>query len=120
MDIAVLMTVYNRREATLRCLSFLFANVIPGFELEVFLVDDGCTDGTRDAIRDSFPQVTIIESEGNLFWNRGMYLAWSTALTCDPDYYLWLNDDSFLYENEPMEVFERARTKRRCRVILCS
>jgi GT2 family glycosyltransferase len=70
------------------------------FKLEVFLVDDGCTDGTPEAIRQQFPQVTIIEGTGNLFWNRGMHKAWETAAnTKDFDYYLCLNDDTFLFKN---------------------
>ena len=65
----------------------------------MFLVDDGCTDGTPEAIKEHFPQVTIIHGDGNLYWNRGMHLAWETAAASkDFDYYLWLNDDTFLFE----------------------
>lgn len=68
------------------------------YTIEVFLVDDGCTDGTAEAIRNQFPKVIIISGDGNLYWNRGMHLAWQTAAaTKDFDYYLWLNDDTFLY-----------------------
>jgi GT2 family glycosyltransferase len=64
------------------------------------LVDDGSTDGTSEAIQTQFPEVNIISGTGNLYWNRGMYLAWKTATdTEDYDYYLWLNDDTFLFEN---------------------
>jgi GT2 family glycosyltransferase len=101
--IAALIACHNRKDQTLNCLQALFNQIGMGiaFKLEVFLVDDGCTDGTAEAIRQQFPQVTIIKGTGNLYWNRGMHLAWQSAAATsqDFDYYLWLNDDTFLYEN---------------------
>jgi GT2 family glycosyltransferase len=67
--------------------------------IEVYLTDDGCTDGTPKAVRKEFPDVHIINGDGNLFWNRGMYAAWSEAEKKDYDYYLWLNDDTLLYQD---------------------
>lgn len=99
--IATLLTVHNRKEKTLLCLQCLYKQVpIEGYKLDVYVTDDGCTDGTPKAIREEFPQVTIINGDGSLFWNRGMYAAWSKAAeTADYDYYLWLNDDTFLFDN---------------------
>ena len=102
INIAVLITCHDRKLNTLACLKALFDQYGLGlkYEIKVFLVDDACTDGTSDAIRIDFPQVKIIQGNGNLFWNRGMYLAWSTAtLVSNFDYYLWLNDDTFLFSN---------------------
>lgn len=96
-SIAALLTVHNRREKTLRCLQELFCQRLPeGCELKVYLTDDGSTDGTAEAIRDRFPQVHIIEGDGNLYWNRGMYRAWEEAAKISYDLYLWLNDDTVL------------------------
>lgn len=97
--IATLLTVYNRKEQTLSCLKNLFAQVLSDDDhLDVFLTNDGCTDGTPEAIREQYPQVNIIDGNGTLFWNRGMWTAWNAAAkTKDYDYYLWLNDDTFLY-----------------------
>jgi GT2 family glycosyltransferase len=86
----------------LSCLQALFHQygLDEEFTIEVFLVDDASTDGTSEAIRSQFPKVNIIQGNGNLYWNRGMHLAWETATeTNDFDYYLWLNDDTFLYNN---------------------
>jgi GT2 family glycosyltransferase len=105
---AVLISCHNRKEKTFRCLKALFEQIglDKEFILEVFLVDDGCTDGTPEAIRQNFPQVNIIQGDGNLYWNRGMHLAWETASKVrDFDYYLWLNDDTFLFENGLITLF---------------
>ena len=97
--IAVLLTVHNRREKTLCCLQNLYKQDVPtGYQIDVYLTDDGCTDGTPEAIRIQYPQVHIVKGDGNLFWNRGMYTAWEAAAkNQDYDYYLWLNDDTFVY-----------------------
>lgn len=93
-SIAVLLTVHNRKKKTLRCLEKLFQQHIPeGFDISVFLTDDGCTDGTAETVKTLFPMVHIILGDGSLFWNRGMHKAWETAAK-DFDFYLWLNDDT--------------------------
>ena len=92
----------------MQCLGAIFYQNGLGdqFNIEVFLVNDGCTDGTPEAISQNFPQVNIIQGDGNLYWNRGMHLAWETATKVkDFDYYLWLNDDTFLFENGLKTLF---------------
>ncbi len=51
-----------------------------GLELSVYLVDDGSSDGTGDAVRQAYPSVSVIRGDGTLFWNRGMRKAWEDAL----------------------------------------
>lgn len=99
--IAVLLTVFNRREKTIECLKNLFAQDIPAeYSIMVYLTDDGCTDETPEAVSKGFPMVRIIKGDGELFWNRGMHLAWTVAaMDRDYDFYLWLNDDTFIYDD---------------------
>lgn len=96
--IAVLLTVHNRKEKTVQCLQDLFQQQVPkGYSYEVYMLDDGCSDGTPETISVKFPLVEIIEGDGTLYWNRGMYKAWKVASnTKDYDFYLWLNDDTVL------------------------
>jgi GT2 family glycosyltransferase len=119
-NIAVLMTCHNRVEKTLKCLEHLFAALLPeGHVIEVFLVDDGSTDGTGDQVRDRFPQVYVIQGDGHLFWNRGMIRAWETAVKHRPwDYFLWLNDDTFLFE-DAIDVMIKSRRRFEGSCIIC-
>jgi GT2 family glycosyltransferase len=95
LSIAVLLTCFNRREKTLSCLRRLAAQDLPaGHRLEIFLVDDGCTDGTGEAVRAEFPHVRVIQGTGSLYWAGGMRLAWAEAAKTQPDYFLLLNDDT--------------------------
>ena len=110
--IAVLLTCHNRREKTLNCLSNLYNTAIPeGYSYDVYLVDDSSTDGTGLVVRTKFPSVNIIQGDGNLFWNRGMHLAWETAAkTKNYDFYIWLNDDTMLYPNALQIILNAAQT----------
>ena len=99
MNIAILIACHNRRETTLDCLARLFdaLDAVTECVAKVFLVDDGSTDGTADSVRDTFPDVFLIEGSGNLFWAKGMNLAWRKSVEdSDWDAYLWLNDDTEL------------------------
>ncbi|MEV8147985.1 glycosyltransferase [Arthrobacter sp. NPDC080073] len=95
MNIAVLCAVYNRKETTIRGLtSLLKATAETPYSLEIFLLDDGSSDGTAEKVGELFPEVTIISGSGDLYWNRGMCKAFEASLASrDYDAYLLFNDD---------------------------
>ena len=95
-NLAVVMTCHNRRNTTLACLHTLYEQTN---HCDVYLTDDGSSDGTAQAIKAKYPQVRILQGNGNLFWVGGMHLAFSEAIRNQYDYYLWLNDDTFLEAN---------------------
>jgi GT2 family glycosyltransferase len=107
-SIAVLMTCHNRVQTTLACLEALFDAILPSeFVLEVFLVDDLSPDETGKIVKDKYPQINVIQGTGNLFWAKGMRLAWKEAtLHKEFDYYMWLNDDTILYKNAIQELID--------------
>lgn len=99
--IAVLMTVFNRKELTIRCLNNL-KNAISrtsGLIYDTYILDDASTDGTSEMIKVLYPEVNLITSKGNLFWCRGMIEAWKAASQKQYDYFLMLNNDSFIFED---------------------
>jgi GT2 family glycosyltransferase len=48
--LSIVVLTYNRRELLAECLKSLFAQSDPGTPLEILVVDDGSTDGTRDLV----------------------------------------------------------------------
>lgn len=101
--VAILLTVFNRKEKTLECLRNCYEQIdsMKGddkYSFTAYLVDDGSTDGTWEAVTEQFPQTIVIRVEGGLFWNQGMRLAWQRAAQDGPDFYLWLNDDTLMKE----------------------
>lgn len=94
--LAVLMTVHNRREHTVRALLALKDAARDVFNVTIVLFDDASTDGTVDAVQLAWPDTIVLYGDGNAFWNGGMYKAWQHALSLGADGYLWLNDDVVL------------------------
>lgn len=106
--IAVLLTCHNRKQKTLQCLQSLFGAEVPErFSLEIFLVDDGSTDGTGEAINAAYPEINIVEGTGNLFWSGGMIQAFKAAEKNGKyDGYLLLNDDVELTTDFFLKILE--------------
>lgn len=105
-SIAIIMTAHNRKNQTLSCLDSLHSQskLTEGVKKLIYFVDDGSTDGTSEAVHYMFPDVRIILGTGDLFWNRGMHLAFGEALKEDHDYYLWINDDTTLFPSALSEL----------------
>ena len=118
--IAALYTCHNRKDKTVHSIMSLFSAVRffnntsnDSIELLVFLVDDGSTDGTADAVNSLSEQspIIILEGDGSLFWAGGMRLAWETAMQyCnDWSYYFLINDDTVLKEDCFSELIKTQR-----------
>lgn len=108
MKLAVLITCFNRREETKTCLDRLFEQELPEHvEMTVFVCDDGSTDGTKEMIGEYFPEVQVVVGNGKLYWGGGMRMAWKEARSkADFDFFLWLNDDTLLYEGALLELWK--------------
>lgn len=112
-NIAVILTCFNRREKTLSCLNGLYLAQEKyndaDITLSVYLTDDGCSDGTAQAVKNRFPDkdIMILQGDGNLYWAGGMRLAWNAALKEDKkwNFFLLLNDDTTPMENMFHELF---------------
>lgn len=109
--VAVLITVFNRKEITLKGLESLYVAINSlgkDYSFDIYLTDDGCTDGTGDAVKEKYPQVVIVKGNGQLFWGGGMNQAWKAALESNEryDYFLWYNDDSDIFPDALRIMFD--------------
>ncbi|GAA1533378.1 hypothetical protein GCM10009803_12560 [Microbacterium ginsengiterrae] len=50
-------------------------------------------------LRSEFPWIEVIQGDGSLYWGAAMRRAEAAALSKDPDYLLWINDDAQLFES---------------------
>lgn len=91
-SVAIIIVNWNRRADTLACLASLRQLTYPN--VTIMLVDNGSTDGTADAVREAFPQITVIELEDNLGFAAGNNIALSRAIAQGMDYALLLNNDT--------------------------
>lgn len=57
--IAILLTVFNRKEKTIKCLRNITAQSLPAdTKFDIYIVDGGSTDGTVESVKHSFPMLT--------------------------------------------------------------
>jgi GT2 family glycosyltransferase len=106
--VAVVIPVHNRRDTTLQCLRSLSRIDRHRLELRIFVVDDGSTDGTADAIRSNFPEVQVIEGDGSLHYAAGTNLGLNAALEWNPDFVLAVNDDEVFHPNFLQRLLQTA------------
>lgn len=88
----ILIPIHNRKKITLNCLSHL-QNIGDLDNYQVVIIDDGSSDGTKEAIENKFPQVKILNGNGNLWWTGAIALGMTYALKQKAQYIFWLNDD---------------------------
>lgn len=72
LDLAVIIVTWNVRDLALQTLESLYAD-LAGSKLntEVIVVDSASSDDTVEAIREHYPQTTVIASETNLGFAKG-------------------------------------------------
>jgi len=86
--------VHNRQELTRRCLGYLSAQDYR--PLQIIVVDDGSTDGTREVLeRSTQPNLTLLKGDGTLWWGGAMQVGVEHVArqAGTNDYLLMLNDD---------------------------
>jgi GT2 family glycosyltransferase len=100
--ITVIVLTYNQREMTLSCLKSLRCVTSPPFQ--TLLWDNGSGDGTAEAVRQCFPEVTVHYHTTNLGVAGGRNAAAQMALErFDAEYLLFLDNDMLV---EPSFVAE--------------
>ena len=101
MKIAVIVSCYNRKLMSQRCLTQLQKQALeyPEHSFTFYVYDDASTDGTPEMIREKFPCVILICGQGGLYWCKSMHQAMKEAVKEDYDLYLMINDDVDFYED---------------------
>ncbi len=94
-DISVIIVSYNVKNYLEACLTSLFEHPTR-CTFDVWVVDNASTDGSSDMVRDQFPEVHLIQNQGNV----GFASANNQAIRqCKGRYVFMLNPDTLAYEN---------------------
>jgi len=100
MDISVIIVNWNTRDLALACIRSVYETV-RGIAFEIWMVDNGSTDGSQEAVRSTFPGVRLV---GNT-QNRGFAAANNQALKeMSGRYALLLNSDAVLTDGAAQEL----------------
>lgn len=101
--IAVIILNWNNAPDTLECLASVYESKYPNFE--VYVADNGSTDGSLAKIRKAYPQATYVENRVNLGFAEGNNRAIEKAN--DAEYIFLLNNDATI-QKETLSLLEKA------------
>lgn len=93
MKLLVIIVTYNAMQWAERCFNSLQnSSIVP----DVFVVDNGSTDGTQAYIQEHYPEVLFQQSKENLGFGKANNLGLQYALDKNYDYVYLLNQDAWV------------------------
>lgn len=95
--VSVVIPAHNGWDYTKKCLEAL--TQVTYQNVEIFLVDDGSTDGTAENAAQLFPGVIVLSGDGDLWWTGSMNLGIEKAMSRGADYIMVLNNDVLVSPN---------------------
>jgi len=113
-EVWILIPVHNRRETTRACLTNLRQLGILD-RYHTCVIDDASKDGTSEMLAEEFPEVHVIQGDGNLYWGGGIAMGMAAARSANAEVHVWLNDDCIPDAGSIEVVVDRVRdTKGMC------
>jgi GT2 family glycosyltransferase len=111
--IHILISFFNRKQLTLECLESFSKQNYKNYSITV--VDDGSTDGSSAAIKNSYPNVGIIRTKGDLWWAKSMNVGLKAILpkTKVGDFVLIINQDTEVKPDYLEKLVEASQTNNR-------
>ena len=65
MDLSVIIINWNTRELLMNCIHSVY-NTLQGQLFEIWVVDNGSSDGSPEAVQRQFPDIHLIQNQQNL------------------------------------------------------
>lgn len=99
--VGIVVVTFNRKELLRECLKNLLSSSYPDFH--IFLVDNGSTDGTKDALGGflSDSKISYFNTGKNIGGAGGFNFGRKKAIEAGTDY-LWLRDDDCIVEKDSL------------------
>jgi GT2 family glycosyltransferase len=102
--VSAVIVSHNARDLLARCLCDLRGQ--EGVALQTIVVDNASTDGSRELIRDQFPDVELVELPENAGFARANNIAFAR---CRGEHVLLLNSDAFMHPGSLQQLVHAAR-----------
>jgi len=90
--VCVVVPVFNHLEETKRFIIDFKNNTYSNYT--IVIVNDASKDGTSDYLKTNFPEVVVVEGNGDLWWSGGTNEGVKYAMQKGFDYVLTINNDS--------------------------
>ncbi|MBE2943849.1 glycosyltransferase family 2 protein [Anoxybacillus flavithermus] len=114
--VTILIPIHNGIKHTLKCIESILNSNYSNFE--IVIIDDGSEDRSSEIIKSKYPEVTIIQGDGNLWWSGAMNKGLDYAFEKGTDYILLLNNDNIIKEDMISQLVLTA--KNNANSIVCS
>lgn len=106
--VSIVTPIHNGIEYTQTFLKSLKKVTYPNFE--IIIIDDGSTDGSVEIIKKKYPEVKILNGDGNLWWSGATNLGVKQVLKDNiSDYILTINNDVEVTPNFLTHLIECAQ-----------
>lgn len=106
----ILTAVHNDLKDTKVLLKSVFDQTFENFE--VFLVDDGSTDGTTKFVSRKYPKVKIIKGNGSLWWTGSLNLGLKSIINRAGDNdYVWIINNDCYFSSNTINIFYKFAMK---------
>lgn len=99
-DLLVVIVTYNAMKWIERCLGSILTSTVPA---DIFIVDNGSTDGTQEHIQNNYPAVNFIQSQTNLGFGKANNIGLQHAVDKGYEYVYLLNQDAWV-EPDTFEI----------------
>lgn len=97
LDVAVVVVSWNVRDYLSECLSSVYADFrYSGINGDVWVVDNGSTDGTLDVLANLFPHTHVIANQNNVGFGAANNQGMKAAAAAAPRFYFLLNPDTLV------------------------
>jgi GT2 family glycosyltransferase len=112
--IHVIIPTFNRLNYTITCLNSL-KRQDNSKELNIIVIDDRSTDGTKKYLKKNFPKITILSGTGSLFWGGAVHYGINYVLKISQflDWILLVNNDVELSSDAISNLLRAAEKKKR-------
>ena len=103
----IVTPVFNRKDFTFNFLKSLRKQTFKDFK--IIIVDDGSTDKTSEMIIDNFPEIILLQQEGDLWWSEATNIGVKHAIDMGASLIITINNDTLLEENLLQELSDYSK-----------
>ncbi|MCL4473374.1 MAG: glycosyltransferase family 2 protein [Actinobacteria bacterium] len=115
IDLSIVIVSYNTCDLLLDCLAALYHGP-HDYSFEVIVCDNASSDGSENAVRQSFPQTIVIQTGENIGFGSAMNIGSSKA---SGKYLLVLNPDTIVHPKSLRRLLDLLESSPREMVISC-
>lgn len=113
MDVSIILVNYNTKQLAKECIQSIYEKT-HDLSFEIIMIDNNSSDGSVEAIKQSFPDVIIIANPKNSGFGSANNLGIKIS---KGKYVLLLNTDTILINNAIKELFDFIEKNEECAVV---